>query len=346
MNILMLTRLYHPHVGGVERHVREVSKRLVKEEHKVVIVTEDYTDKLSEKETYLGTSIIRIKLFGYPNWLKKFRIWWWFWKNRKLIKEADIIHAHDVAFWYFPFRFIYPKKPFFVTFHGYEGNKIPTKKAKLIRKLSEVLALGNICVGDFMKKWYKTRADYVIYGGVNLPKKNILISKKIKKAVFIGRLNYDIGILDYIKGLGLAKKKGLNISLDVFGDGPLMKLAKNLAKKVNVRSRFFGWVEDASKRLLDYDLAFVSRYLAILEAAVAKRPIFAHYNNEIKRDYLEMMPIADSIMIFSKPEQLQKMIKDWKEKAELKNKVNRANVWARRQTWEKVVEIYKKLWKR
>lgn len=339
MRILFLTRLYYPHIGGVERHVEEVSKGLVEKGHKVMIVHEKI--KNTKQKSKIETHAIPV---GENEKFKKFQIWWWLFKNRTLINRSDIIHAHDVAFWYFPFRFLYPKKPFFVTFHGYEGSAIPTKKARLIRKLGEILALGNICVGDFMKKWYKTEPSYITYGGVNLTRKNIFIPRKFKKAIFIGRLNYDTGILDYIKGLGLVKKKGLDISLDVFGDGPLMKLAKNLTKKINIPVRFFGWVENASRKLPNYDLAFVSRYLGILEAAIVKRPVFAHFNNEIKRDYLEMMPIANSIMIFNKPEQLPKMIGNLKDRSKLKGRINQNYNWAKKQTWEKVVGTYLKLW--
>ncbi len=345
MKILFLTRLFWPHIGGVERHVEEISKGLVKNGHRVVIVTEDYTGKLSERDGYLGASIIRIKLSSRPKWMKKFQIWWWFLKNRSLINRSDIVHAHDVGFWYFPFRFLYPKKPFFVTFHGYEGAKTPAMKAFLIRKLTEVLVSGSICVGDFMKKWYKAKPNYVIYGGVSLPKRKTSFPEEFKRAIYIGRLNDDIGVLEYIRGLGLVKKEGLNISLDVFGDGPLMEKAKDLAKKLNVKSRFFGWVKNASRRIPDYDLAFASRFLAILEASVAKRPIFAHFNNEIKKDYLEMIPIADSLIIFSKPEELSiKLKKNLRDKANLRTKINRSYSWAKKQTWEKVVGTYLKLW--
>jgi hypothetical protein len=50
------------------------------------------------------------------------------WNNRDLIKEADIIHCHDVFFWYLPFRFLFPQKKVYIPFHGYEGNNPPNKR--------------------------------------------------------------------------------------------------------------------------------------------------------------------------------------------------------------------------
>ena len=99
------------------------------------------------------------------------------WQNRSLIKEADVIHAHDVYFWYFPFRFLFPFKKSFVTFHGYESYPI-RKKAIMVRKLSEYLANGNIIVGDFIKKWYGTTPNYVIYGGVEISNIKYQINRK------------------------------------------------------------------------------------------------------------------------------------------------------------------------
>ena len=96
---------------------------------------------------------------------KKFRIWWWMWKNRQIIREADVVHAHDVGFWYWPFRFLFWKKPFYITFHGYEGYP-PTKKQILIRKINEFLAWKNICIGAYLAKWYGTKPDYISYGAV------------------------------------------------------------------------------------------------------------------------------------------------------------------------------------
>ena len=183
-------------IGGVEKHVHEVVKRLMKRGHKVTVISELYA---SESSSPIPRP--RSSPFGSPSemspWLtipvgkseklKKFKIWWWLWQNRSLINESDIIHAHDVAFWYFPFRFLYPRKPFFVTFHGWEGKFPVPWKNKLIRKISEKLSRGNICVGESIGKWYGTEPDYVIYGAINLKSQNSKLkttTKNLKLFVF------------------------------------------------------------------------------------------------------------------------------------------------------------------
>ena len=120
MKVLFLTHYFYPHIGGVEKHVLEISRDLIAKNHKVTIVTERYDDSLSEHEVFENIEIYR---FSYPH--KRFKglseIWKWLWKKRNLIKESDIIHCHDVFIWYLPFRFLFPLKKVFTTFHGWEG---------------------------------------------------------------------------------------------------------------------------------------------------------------------------------------------------------------------------------
>lgn len=157
MKVLFLCRYYAPHIGGVEKHVANIS-RILSKRHQIKIVTERYDNKLSEYEHKDGIEIYRIPGPG------KLAVWKWVLQHEKLFNDADIIHAHDVYFWLFPYKLLHPFKKTFVTFHGWETQyPIPLKNI-LIRKISELLANGNICVGDFIAKWYGTRPDIVTYG--------------------------------------------------------------------------------------------------------------------------------------------------------------------------------------
>lgn len=165
MTIVFFTSRFYPEVGGVEKHALEVSKELIKRGHNIIVVSENHGG-LKDRENYGGIEIYRIKI-NTSERLKKFVIWKWLFENRKLIEKADIVHCLDVFYWFLPFRFFYPKKPVFTTFCGYETQFPPSKKAIFIRKISEKLSWGNICVGDFIKKWYGTKPDFVTYGGIN-----------------------------------------------------------------------------------------------------------------------------------------------------------------------------------
>lgn len=356
MKILFLTRSFYPNIGGVERHVEQISKGLIKRGYKVTIITEipqksysnDYHSiNLSAKsvEKDINTKIIRIEV-GKDDWFKKFRIWQQLLKNIKVIFTSDIIHCHDVFFWYLPFRFIFPFKKVYTTFHGYEGNKIPKMKAIFMHKLAEILSSGNICIGDLLKKWYGTNPTFVSYGAVD---SKLLESKKRgieknKDVIFAGRLEKETGILEYLEAIYLLKKRGLALTVDVFGDGQLMNQAMKHVSKNKLNVTFKGFIPNVTDYIPFYKIIFVSRYLGILEALALKVPIFAHYNNAIKKDYLYMSPFAKFISIGKNGEEISSEVERY-----LKNPKNIDTQggydWVKDKTWENMVKIYLKLWK-
>lgn len=163
MKVLFLTKLYYPHIGGVEKHVYEVGKRLKLNGKSVTVLTEKYDTNLRNEEISEGIKIVR---FSYPK-VKFFGllyIWFWLFRNRNLIQKSDIVHCHDIFIWYFPFRFLYPNKPVYTTFHGWEGIYPIPRKYIFLKKLAARLSRGNICVGHYIEKYYGIKADKVVYG--------------------------------------------------------------------------------------------------------------------------------------------------------------------------------------
>src|SRR3989344_3771750 len=263
MNILFFSRLFYPHIGGVEKHVYQISKEFIKKGHKVVVVTEQMSSfngsRPKKHEFFEGIEIYRIEM---PDWVlknngigerfKTFFIWWWMLKNISLVIKADIVHAHDVFFWYLPFRFIFPFKKIYTTFHGYESYPI-SKKAIVIRKMSEMLSMGNICIGEFIEKWYGTKPTIVSYGGVDASEIRTQESriKQKESAIFIGRLDDQTGIDIYNKAFTLIRKKYPNFSLTVYGDGEYKKsINKNIVLK--------GFSKNAVSKISNYQFAFIS----------------------------------------------------------------------------------------
>lgn len=334
MKVLFFARLFHPHIGGVEKHVYELSKRLIQKGYEVIVITEKFENNLKDSEEFEKIKIHRIPVKN--NFFKKFYIWFWLFKNKKLIKEADVVHTHDVFFWFLPLKLFYPLKKVYATFHGYESFPIK-KKAIVVRKISEKLSLGNICVGDFIKKWYGTKPDFVIYGGVNLLKsKTYNLKPKKNSAVFIGRLDDQTGILTYLNAYKELKKEFKDFEFTVLGDGEYKDRIKKDAKVLGFKKEIFNYLENNH-------YAFVSRYLSILEAFSAKRPVFAVYDNPIKKDYLEMTPFSKFIKVAKNKEDLISQIKNMNKKDEEKN-VEGAYNWVKSQTWDNVLSIYLKLW--
>lgn len=337
MNILLFARLFYPHIGGVEKHVLEIGKILTAKGHRVIVITEKFDKKIPMREKTEGIEVYRI-VVGKDNWFKKFRIWRELWKHKNLIKTADIIHCHDVFFWYLPFRFLFPFKKVFTTFHGYEDYPLKFKSI-IIRKISEILSFGNICVGSFIKKWYGTKPTYTTYGGVNIVKSKKLKVKSLEGAIFIGRLDEQTGILNYINAVKLIRRKIPNFNFLIIGNG---KLKKKINRKIKILNAFKG----ASKYLKEYNFVFASGYLSILEAVSAKRLVFAVYDNPLKEDYLKLTPFSKFISISSSPSELaSKAIYYLNNKDEQDRITAKAYKWVKKYTWEEVVNTYLKLWK-
>jgi len=331
MRILFLTRLFWPHVGGVEKHVEGLSLSLRKKKHRVTILTEKFDKNLKEAEFVNGVKIVR---FSYPKikYLGLFYIWFWLLANKNLIDDSDVIHIHDVFIWYLPFRFLYPAKPVYVTFHGYEHYPLRLHY-KLIRKLSEILSWGNICIGSFIGKWYGVRPSFISYGAVDTNLFKPTETKPLYDAIYWGRLDEQSGFLNYLE---LIKRKKLKVL--ILGDGIYKERVAGLAE---VR----GFVKGPHKYISMGRYAFVSRYLAIMEAFAAKRLVFANYDNPLKRDYLKMTPFLKWMIIEKSPRKLAEKIEYYSKRQDKANElIESAHNWVKTQTWEKLAGQYIKLW--
>jgi glycosyltransferase involved in cell wall biosynthesis len=322
----------------VEKHLEKISQILSKK-NQITIITEQYETNLPEKEQFPEALTYRIPLSGTER-SKKFIIWKWFFHNLNLLMKADVIHIHDVYFWILPFRVFLPKKKFFITFHGYEGSKNPGIRQVLWHKLGEWGSSGNICIGDFHRKWYKTNPDIVSYGAANDVKETV--TKKGDTIMYLGRLDQDTGILDYLRAAAR-----LGYGLDVYGDGPYMAQAKEIAEQLHLRCSFLGFVPDASKYIKKYRIVFTSRYLGILEALISKVHVISHYDSEIKFDYLAQAPFADFIEICSDDEDIYTATTKIIRKPDLyQSRLKQGYNWAKAQTWQKMANQYEELWKK
>ena len=342
MNILFFSRLFYPHTGGVEKHVLEISKILIKKGHKVTVVAEKHDKKLKDREILDGINVYRISV--KKNWFKKFQVWDWLIKNRILIKNADVIHCHDVFFWYLPFRLLFPFKKAYTTFHGYEN--YPLKSIQIVmHKIAEKLSYGNICIGKFIEKWYDTKANYISYGGVNIATSDKRPASQRgeqatsrNSAIFVGRLDEQTGIKTYVNAVKLIRKKIPDFKFEIIGDG---KFRKEIERDFKV----LGFQKNPEKYFSKYNFAFVSRYLSILEAMANKKLVFAVYDNPLKEDYLKTTPFAKLINVVSSGDELaRKVLYFRKNHKQEEIMINKAFEWAKKQTWEKITNIYLALW--
>lgn len=327
MTVVFLSSSFYPAIGGVEKHAIEVAKRLSKKGYKIVVIAEGNTN---EKFKIDNIDVHKF-YFGEKGWLKKFRIWLKLWKKRNLLRNADIVHCHDVFLWYFPFRFLYLQKKVYTTFHGYETKFPISAKAVFIRKLSEKLSFGNICVGEFIKKWYGTKPNYVTYGAADkVQAKESRNKKSITRILFIGRIEKDTGVEIYLKALSILGEK---IKFEVCGDGFERAEFEALGK-------VHGFVKNVTPYILKSDIVFASSYLSIITALSFKKPVFAVYDNPLKKDYLTMTPFSKFITITGSPKTLADKVKSVDRNKSVKKKTNLGYEWTKEQTWNKLTKLY------
>ena len=261
-----------------------------------------------------------------------------------IIKQSNVIHCHDVFFWYFPFRFLFPLKKVFTTFHGFETKFPPSIKARLVRKISEKLSYGNICVGAFIKKWYGTKPDYVTYGGTKIQNSKFKIqnfNKKRKKLniLLVGRLEEDNGAKVYLEALRELRKQGITYKLIVCGDGQFRKRFEKYGDAI-------GFTPNLNKYIDRSDFIFASSYLSILEAIIRGKNVFSVFQNELKKDYLVLSPFYNYVSIAGDASSLiEKVLYVRNNLNGTYNNIKKARNWSKRQTWSKVADIYLKLWK-
>lgn len=336
LKILFLSHYFYPRLGGVEKHVLNLCRTLTSRGYHITVITSHYSPELKHTEDLDGIRVIRIPLRSSWNRPHKFELWQQLFRLRHEIGMHDIIHCHDVFFWYLPFRFLFPFKPVFTTFHGYEGVFPPSSSSKRLRKISEKLSRGNICVGEFIEKWYGTRSTYITYGATQsypltpVPQTNTLL--------FLGRLDKDTGIeifLSSLQQLGLPQTRQFKV--EFCGDGSYRDHAE-------IYGSVHGFQSDISPFINRNRYIFTSGYLSMLEVMAHQRLIFSNYNNELKKDYLYLSPFKDRVNIYQSSSELSKQLKSLSESSYPKARIIDNYHWAMQQTWEQLADVYVKLW--
>lgn len=332
-SVVFLTRLYYPHIGGVERHVYGLTQELIKKNIKVTIITEQYDPLLKLFERTKSLTILRIP---YPVLGDKIRTWQWLKTKESLLLNADIIHVHDIFWWLYPFKIKYFKKPIYTTFHGYE-NDPPTSKEIWQRRTIAHLSKKVVAVGTYIEKWYGTRANLITFGAADY-KPSALPSSHT--AVFIGRLARDTEIIRYLDMFAFLNKI---VSLDIYGEGPLLEQVLLKIKSAKLPAAVHGPVTNPAKVLKNARYVFTTQYLGILEAMQTKRLVVALYSSPLKGDYLACHPQKDTMLIDSAVEALAKQLLQLTTIQE-KLRIDLAQTWAKNQTFSQLTEKYIQLW--
>lgn len=298
MKILQVSPYFRPHIGGVESHVYDLSRKLVERGHDVTVATSMFAE-LKPREMVHGVKVVRLRPFAI--WFKTPiapRL-----KEYILECDADIIHAHSPPPFcsYFAARACATtKKPLVVTYHC--DLELPITFGPLIvglyrrtfgsytvRRADSIIVTTATYAATSRALWRSSPA--VIPNAVNIERfnpevdgKNIRekhgIGEDDKVILFVGRIVGHKGIEHLIESMKYVEDATCLIA----GDGELLKELKALAKNLGVERKviFIGRVpfEDLPRYYAASDvcvLPSVSRLeafgIAALEAMASGKPV-------------------------------------------------------------------------
>ena len=326
--LLIIAPSFAPNQGGVESHLKNIIPLLLKDFEVTVLCR--YNHSIPRRQKFRGVSVMRLpeSSIGIRLWSIAYALW---------LRKFDVIHSHD--FFPMPIYKLVPKSSKWVhTFHGYEGFPLSEQAIESRQRINNLVD-ATIGVGKFIEKWYETKCDEWIYGGVDiqsLPKKE----KPIWDIIFYGRLEPDTGVKTYINAINTLSKKSKLSTLFV-GSGSLNNELRDFATKNGLNIEF----KEFSSEVLEYaarsNVAFVSGYLAVIESAAIGLNIVSVYDTPIKKDYLQMHPMSDHFAVCSNENDVARSYLKLKGKPVDKQ----LREWAKHQTWENIARIYLKYYK-
>jgi glycosyltransferase involved in cell wall biosynthesis len=291
MKIAQVCALYHPDLGGVATHVREISERMTKDGFEITVLTTDPSNKLLSDETINGVKVKRFRSWT-PNYaycisigLEKYL--------KKYFDTFDIVHAHN----YHSFPALYAaqakkrsKLVFTPHYHGTGRSLINSLIHKPYRLLGKTIFEKSdriICVSDYEKQLvldhFKPDESNitVIPNGVDLAEFRYLKKngkRDYKTVLYVGMLEKYKGVQYLIEAL---PKLDGNEILEIVGKGSYKQSLVNLCKKLGVehRVRFFQDLprNELLQRYVAADVvALLSKYeafgIVVGEALASKTP--------------------------------------------------------------------------
>jgi glycosyltransferase involved in cell wall biosynthesis len=307
--ILIFAAYFHPHIGGYEKIVYELSRRLVQSGYEIDILTCN-TERAPAYEELDGIKIYRLPCWNALNSLypipkpypTSFRI------LRKLLrKNYDVVNTQTRFFVTSFLGLIFAKlkrTPLVHTEHGARHSTVPNKVLDLISRaydhsigtLLVKSARRNIGVSQAACEFLKhigAANPQVIYNGIDtgiFKRKNTNYRQKLgigNDAVvvtFVGRLIYAKGAQDLISAFPRIKDTAPNVKLLIVGGGPYRAELEKLARQTDCHSSilFLGQKnqDEVINVLSTADIFVNPSYseglgISVLEAASIGLPIIA-----------------------------------------------------------------------
>lgn len=260
MKLLVVNKLYHPWVGGVESIVRECAEYFFRRGACVTALVCQVQGFRSD-EIIHGVRVLRAAsfgmLWGMPLSLDFFQCFF------RESKRADIIAIHhpfplaDLAIF-----FMRPKAHIIVHYHSDIVRQgivayflAPLFRFTLSRAKKIVVSSNNLLVNSPLLTRYQDKCQIIpfpinlieIDAALSLEIQNTIKKKYGDYIIFVGRFSYYKGLEYLIKALSAS-----SIQLICIGDGPLKKRMRVLVKKMGFENRVVFLTTQPRDQLLNF----------------------------------------------------------------------------------------------
>lgn len=284
LRVLQVTPRFHPSVGGVETHVREVAQRLDRHGIASSVLTVDETGGLPGEEEVDGISVRRVA--GYP----RGRDWMFAPSLPDAIRAArcDLVHIQSYHTLVAPLAMMTcarTRTPYVLTFHGggsSSGLRSAARATQLrllapwLRRARALVAIADFEIEDYGPLIGVPRSRFVkIPNGADLPADVDPIPSEGPLLVSVGRLEAYKGHARVISAFPDIVRAIPDARLWVAGSGPDEEALRAQAARLGVQDRvevggaersvLAGRLQGAAAMVLLSD--FESHPLAVLEAA-------------------------------------------------------------------------------
>jgi phosphatidylinositol alpha-mannosyltransferase len=358
---------YRP--GGVQIHIKNLSKELRKRGHEVKIITPKVRGIKNTQE-----DVINLGSCTVIDWNStSLEIGVAIGKVKDPIKEVldrenfDIIHFHEPWIPILSAQILSQSKAKNIaTFHSVTTDSIMSNSVVLILKPLAVTIIKSLdriitvskAAYKYMRKYYKGDIKTVPNGiDLSLYKKRIKPLKKYcdgkVNILFLGRMDKRKGVKYLLRAFRKLKKKNENTRLLLAGDGEQFKEIKKYVKKKRMEDvELLGYVSEEMKLKLfktcdiycSPALYGESFGIVLLEAMASGKPIVAYANEGYKTvltsrgSLLLVKPkdidgLAGKLLVLCEDKELRKMMGEWGKRE------------VEKYTWDKVCDQVEDIYK-
>lgn len=248
LNVLHISRSFYPFIGGTEKHIYEISKRLINKNINCRVLTLNYyihdrNQKLINNDKIEGIEVFRIPAFGYYKKPIPLKI------PINLFKWADIVHIHDIRFLYEAtlfFKHVFKYKVVLST-HGFV---LHTKDLIFIKNLliplyykRTIMKFVNnvICTSKQDFKYFANIIKnnvFLIENGVDFKKFNKIKKNSQKgKFLYFGRIDKNKGVDLLFRTLSLLADEDWQLDIVGTGSTEIIKNLEDLAIRLGISNK-------------------------------------------------------------------------------------------------------------